>query len=59
MQLENAFKHGVEPLIDNAFIKIALKENKSEIIFSIRNNFDLKVLSKTQGVGLENLKERL
>ena len=57
--LENAFKHGVESLIDNAFINIELKECETGIVFSIKNNFDSEELSKTPGIGLENLKDRL
>ena len=57
--LENAFKHGVATLLDNAFINIELKENETGIVFSIQNNFDSEELSKTLGIGLENLKERL
>jgi len=57
--LENAFKHGVESLVDNAVIHIELKENESEIFFSIKNNFDAEELSKTAGIGLKNLKDRL
>jgi sensor histidine kinase YesM len=57
--LENAFKHGVESLIDNAFINIELKESETGIVFSIMNNFDSEELSKTPGIGLENLKDRL
>ena len=57
--LENAFKHGVESLIDNAFINIELKESETGIVFSIKNNFDSDELSKTPGIGLKNLNERL
>lgn len=57
--LENAFKHGVESLVDNAFIHIKLKESKDGIAFSVQNNFDLEELSKTNGIGLKNLKDRL
>lgn len=57
--LENAFKHGVESLIDNAFIHLELKESDSKIVFSIKNNFDLDALSKNKGIGLKNLKDRL
>lgn len=57
--LENAFKHGVESLIDNAFIHLELDENDSKIVFSIKNNFDLDALSKNKGIGLKNLKDRL
>jgi len=55
--LENAFKHGVENLRENAYIKISLATSKNEIFFSIENNFE-----KTEnqyGIGLKNLKRRL
>ena len=57
--LENAFKHGVESLLDNAFIHLELKESDSKIVFSIKNNFDSDELSKNKGIGLKNLKDRL
>ncbi len=57
--LENAFKHGVESLVDNAFIHIKLTESKDGISFYIQNNFDFDELSKTKGIGLKNLKDRL
>lgn len=57
--LENAFKHGVESLVDNAFIHIKLTESKDGFTFYIQNNFDLDELSKTKGIGLKNLKDRL
>jgi LytS/YehU family sensor histidine kinase len=57
--LENAFKHGVESLVDNAFIHLELKENERSIVFSISNNYDSDEISKGDGIGLENLKERL
>jgi LytS/YehU family sensor histidine kinase len=57
--LENAFKHGVESLVDNAFIHLELKENERSIVFSITNNYDSDEISKASGIGLENLKERL
>ena len=57
--LENAFKHGVEKLIDNSFVHVHIEENETHIIFSVRNNFDPESQSKQHGIGLENLKERL
>lgn len=57
--LENAFKHGVEKLIDNSFIKVYLEENETHILFSVRNNFDPETQSKNPGIGLKNLKDRL
>jgi len=56
---ENAFKHGVESLVDNAFVHIELTESVAGITFFIQNNFDSDELSKTSGIGLKNLKDRL
>lgn len=57
--LENAFKHGVETLTENAFIKMELTNNADFIYFSIENNFDKKESNQTKGIGLTNLKRRL
>lgn len=57
--VENAFKHGVEKLIDGAFIHLDFCENDSSMIFKIKNNFDPDNISKQHGIGLKNLKERL
>ena len=57
--LENAFKHGIETLTENAYIHIKLYEDTDFIYFKIENNFDPKEISKTKGIGLTNLKRRL
>lgn len=57
--LENAFKHGVDSLRENAFIKMDLIAENDEIYFSIENNFDPKEVSAEKGIGLENLERRL
>jgi len=57
--LENAFKHGVETLAENASIHINLTEETGFIIFSIENNFDPNEISTSNGIGLQNLKRRL
>jgi len=57
--LENAFKHGIETLTENAFIHINLYEDTDFINFKIENNFDPKEISETKGIGLSNLKCRL
>ncbi|SNS00477.1 GHKL domain-containing protein [Dokdonia pacifica] len=57
--LENAFKHGVEQITENASIHLELIENQHNILFTIRNNFDTEQFSKNEGIGLKNLKERL
>ena len=57
--LENAFKHGIETLTENAFIHINLFEDDDFINFTIENNFDPNEISESNGIGLRNLKRRL
>ncbi|MDF2932134.1 MAG: sensor histidine kinase [Chryseobacterium sp.] len=55
--LENAFKHGIENLRKNAFIKMSLTSSQTEIIFKIENNYEKT--ENQSGIGLKNLKRRL
>lgn len=57
--LENAFKHGVETLTENAYIHMNLYEDTNFIYFTIENNFDLNEANESTGIGLKNLKRRL
>ncbi|NAS30730.1 sensor histidine kinase [Flavobacteriaceae bacterium R38] len=57
--LENAFKHGVENLRKNAYVKVNLTTIENEIRFSVENNFDSTELTSQPGIGLKNLKRRL
>lgn len=57
--LENAFKHGVENLRENAYIHIQLVTTKTTLTFTIENNFDASEIAKETGIGLKNLKRRL
>ncbi|MFK7782651.1 sensor histidine kinase [Psychroserpens sp.] len=57
--LENAFKHGVENLREDAFIKIDLITNTKRIDFKIENNFEANESLNNNGLGLKNLKRRL
>jgi len=57
--LENAFKHGVESLTEDAYIYIDISNDDDYIYFVIENNFDPIEISKTTGIGLTNLKHRL
>jgi len=57
--LENAFKHGVENLREDAFVHINLRSDANAINFEIENNFDADELPKEKGIGLKNLKRRL
>ncbi|WBX72306.1 sensor histidine kinase [Tenacibaculum retecalamus] len=57
--LENAYKHGLENLAENAYIHMNLTESKHEVNFEIENNFETVQNSNHEGIGLVNLKRRL
>ena len=57
--LENAFKHGVENLRENAYINIDLSSLDNTVSFLIENNFDREDSTEHSGIGLKNLKRRL
>lgn len=57
--LENAFKHGVENLRENAFVHINLKAQNNKIEFEIENNCDASQSNHKVGIGLTNLRRRL
>lgn len=57
--LENAFKHGVENLSQNAFVHVKIAANENDITFTVTNNFDNSNASEETGIGLKNLKRRL
>jgi two-component system LytT family sensor kinase len=56
--LENAFKHGVESLAENAFIHLEVITKPEGLLFSVRNNYESSGLER-EGIGLMNLKKRL
>ena len=58
MLIENAFKHGVESLAADAFVKIRLLQEQHTVTFEVVNNFESKTKSP-HGLGLKNLKKRL
>lgn len=57
--LENAFKHGVEKMTEQAYVKIALHSDQEKLSFHVENNFDSSSENTVSGIGLENLKRRL
>ena len=57
--LENAFKHGVEKLTENAYIHINISTDNGSIRFEIKNNFEKPETECDTGIGLDNLKQRL
>lgn len=56
--VENAFKHGVEVLRNNAFVHILITSKQQKVTLKIENNFDQDEKSE-KGIGLENLQKRL
>ena len=58
--VENAFKHGVEKLRNDAYVDIELVAQKGRIDFSIINNYDPEESNgQPDGIGISNLKRRL
>jgi len=57
--LENAFKHGVENLRENAYVLINMSAKNNEVFFDIENNFDNTIINEQGGIGMNNLKRRL
>jgi len=57
--LENAFKHGLENLREDAYIHLSMKTKNKEVFFEIENNFDVEQPKGGNGIGLKNLKRRL
>lgn len=58
MLVENAFKHGIESLTENAFVHINLTQQNDALTFEVTNNFEIKP-ETINGLGLKNLKKRL
>ncbi len=57
--LENAFKHGVEKATEDAFVHIELIQDDQKIRFTIKNNHEAEDAPESNGIGLNNLKDRL
>ena len=57
--LENAFKHGVENLREQAYVHINLIAQNNKVNFEIENNFDTSEENQKEGIGLKNISRRL
>ncbi len=57
--IENAYKHGVEKLTDNAYVLINLTVKRQQLTFEIANNYDPTEQNNIIGIGLSNLRKRL
>lgn len=57
--LENAFKHGVENLRQNAYVNVEITSTGKRVDFQVKNNYDPDILPGEPGIGLKNLQRRL
>lgn len=59
--VENAFKHSNIERLEEAFIKISIRDNANSTAFKIENTFEKGNMAKDEvgGIGLENVKKRL
>ena len=60
--VENAFKHGVNQMINGAMVDMNLSITDSDIVFSVRNNYNSGANASRQlhkSLGIANLKKRL
>jgi len=59
MLLENAFKYGVEPTIEQSYIRLHIQLNKNILSVVCQNPIFTHTPNSASGVGLENLRRRL
>ena len=57
--IENAFKHGVEPSLEDAWLKVKLSRQGNTLKFYCGNSVESNYKPSQQGIGLENLQRRL
>lgn len=57
--LENGFKHGINNLYENGWLKACLDLNPKMLHFEVENAVNTGIASETGGVGLANLRKRL
>ncbi len=60
--VENSFKHGVKPAMENPWIKAEIFVTQYDIKVDIRNSLaaeSVNSVAKKQGIGIENLEKRL
>lgn len=57
--LENAIKHGIESMTENAYAHLSLIAGNNKVVFAIENNYDPNEQKEPGGIGLKNLERRL
>ncbi|MDZ7649766.1 MAG: hypothetical protein U5K54_22955 [Cytophagales bacterium] len=55
--IENAFKHGVMPVVGKSWIKFQVECNKNSVVISMSNSAQTQ--TSGSGIGLANLKSQL
>jgi LytS/YehU family sensor histidine kinase len=57
--VENAVKHGLDSMSENAFVNIQIEVEQSILKFYCSNNFKENTVKRPGGIGLENVRKRL
>lgn len=58
--LENAFKHGIDSMVEGGTIRCVLQIEKGRLTFQLKNRYEKASSPKEEkGLGLDNLKRRL
>ena len=57
--VENAIKHGVEKLVDHAYVHCKVESDGQKLRFTVVNNYDNLDEVNMEGLGLKNLRKRL
>ncbi|MEZ5013267.1 MAG: sensor histidine kinase [Chitinophagales bacterium] len=58
--VENAFKHGVQSQVGDAWVQIDLETTEHSVFFFVKNNKPLNGrVGRSGGIGIENAKQRL
>lgn len=59
--VENAFKHGVSQMIEDAYLEVSLSVSDEEFLFLVKNNYKRSASQQQvhQSLGLINLRKRL
>lgn len=57
--IENAFKHGINATVGDAFLYSQLRIEENELYFFIENSISTKLVEENSGTGLENVRRRL
>jgi len=57
--LENAIKHGVQESLDAVDVTLSCSKSDDFVFLVLKNHFDKELNAKGEGIGLQNVRERL